>query len=225
MRALLPAALLLLGLGVASLLAACAGAPVPPDWQANAQAALKNFSAAYYAGNTRLAAQEFARARAEIASTGRPDLLARAELLRCAARVASLEFDACAGFEALAADAGVEERAYAAFLAGRWQGLDASLLPAHHRALLAGAADAGALAGIADPMSRLVAAGVLFRMGRLAPAGIAAAAETASANGWRRPLLAWLGVQAARADAAGDSAAAAHIRRRIELVLTSAAAP
>ena len=225
MRALPLAALLLLGLGVASLLAACAGAPVPPDWQANAQAALKNFSAAYYAGNTRLAAQEFARARAEIASTGRPDLLARAELLRCAARVASLEFDACAGFEALAADAGVEERAYAAFLAGRWQGLDASLLPAHHRALLAGAADAGALAGIADPMSRLVAAGVLFRMGRLAPAGIAAAAETASANGWRRPLLAWLGVQAARADAAGDSAAAAHIRRRIELVLTSAAAP
>jgi len=225
MRALLPAALLLLGLGVASLLAACAGAPVPPDWQANAQAALKNFSAAYYAGNTRLAAQEFARARAGIASTGRPDLLARAELLRCAARVASLEFDACAGFEALAADAGVEERAYAAFLAGRWQGLDASLLPAHHRALLAGAADAGALAGIADPMSRLVAAGVLFRMGRLAPAGIAAAAETASANGWRRPLLAWLGVQAGRAEAAGDRDEAARIRRRIELVSTGSTAP
>jgi len=225
MRALLPAALLLLALGVAALLAACAGAPVPPDWQANAQVALRSFSAAYYAGNTRLAEQEFARARAEIASTGRPDLLARAELVRCAARVASLEFDDCAGFEALAADAGAEERAYAAFLAARWQGLDASLLPAHHRALLAGAADAGALAGIEDPMSRLVAAGVLFRLGRLAPAGIAAAAETASANGWRRPLLAWLGVQARRADAAGDLAAAARIRRRIDLVSNSAAAP
>ena len=206
------------------LLAACASAPAPPDWQANAQAALHNFSTAYYAGNTRLAAQEFARARADIASTGRPDLLARAELVRCAARVASLEFDDCPGYEALAADAGAEERAYAAFLGARWQGLDASLLPAHHRALLAGATDAGALAGIRDPMSRLVAAGVLFRLGRLAPAGIATAAETASANGWRRPLLAWLGVQAARADAAGDSAAAERIRRRIELVTNSAAA-
>ncbi len=212
-------------LAAALLLAACAGGPVPPAWQANAQAALRNFSSAYFAGNARLAAQEFARARAEIAATGRPDLLARAELVRCAARVASLEFDDCAGFQALAADAGAEERAYAAFLAGRWQGLDASLLPAQHRALLAGAADAGALAGIEDPMSRLVAAGVLFRLGRLAPAGIAAATETASANGWRRPLLAWLGVQAKRADAAGDDAAAALIRRRIELVTSSSAAP
>jgi hypothetical protein len=207
------------------LLAACAGAPVPPDWQSNAQVALRNFSAAYYAGNTRLAGQEFARARAEIASTGRPDLLARAELVRCAARVASLEFDDCAEFQALAADAGAQERAYADFLAGRWYGLDASLLPAHHRALLTGTSDAGVLAGIADPMSRLVAAGVLFRLGRLAPEGIAAAAETASANGWRRPLLAWLGVQAKRADAAGDNAAAARIRRRIELVTSSPAAP
>lgn len=217
MRALLLVAL--------ALLAACAGAPVPPGWQANAQLALRNFSAAYFDGNTRLAAQEFAHARAEIASTGRPDLLARAELVRCAARVASLEFDDCAEYQALAADAGAEERAYAAFLAGRWQGLDAALLPAQHRALLAGAADAGTLAAIADPMSRLVAAGVLFRIGRLTPAGIAAAAETASANGWRRPLLAWLGVQAQRADAAGDGAAAARIRRRIEIVTSGPAAP
>jgi hypothetical protein len=215
MRAILLAAL--------ALLAACAGTPAPPDWQANAQAALHNFSTAYYAGNTRLAAQEFAHARAEIASTGRPDLLARAELVHCAARVASLEFDDCAGFQALAADAGAEERAYAAFLAGTWQGLDAALLPTQHRALLAGTADAGTLAGIADPMSRLVAAGVLFRMGRLTPAGIAAGVETASANGWRRPLLAWLGVQAQRADAGGDSAEAARIRRRIEIVTSGPA--
>jgi hypothetical protein len=216
MRAISLAAVLLLG--------ACAGAPAPPDWQANAQLALRNFTAAYYAGNMRLADEEFARARAEIASTGRPDLLARAELMRCAARVASLAFDNCPGFEALATDAGPQERAYAAFLAGRWQGLDPALLPAQHRALLAGStdADAGALAAIADPMSRLVAAGVLFRIGRLTPAGIAAATDTASANGWRRPLLAWLSVQAARAAADDDKDAAARIRRRIEIVSTEA---
>jgi hypothetical protein len=74
-------------------------------------------------------------------------------------------------------------------------------------------------------MSRLVAAGVLFRIGRLTPAGLAAAADTASANGWRRPLLAWLGVQAKRADAAGDGAEAARIRRRIELVVSAAGVP
>ncbi len=214
-----------ISLAAVLLLAACAGAPAPPDWQANAQLALRNFTAAYYAGNTRLADQEFARARAEIASTGRPDLLARAELIRCAAHVASLAFDDCPGFEALAADALAPERAYATFLAGRWQGLDPALLPAQHRALLAGTADAETLTAIKDPMSRLVAAGVLFRIGRLTPAGIAAATDTASANGWRRPLLAWLGVEAARADAAGDRDAAARIRRRIDLVSNSSAAP
>jgi hypothetical protein len=224
-RAILYAAALLLALGGATLLAACASSPAPPDWRLNAQASLRDFSAAYYAGNAKLAAREFERARAEIASTGRPDLLARAELVRCAARVASLEFDACAGFQALAADAGPQERAYADFLAGRWQGLDAALLPAHHRTLLKGGADAGALAEIKDPMSRLIAAGVLFRRGRLSPAGIAAATATASDYGWRRPLLAWLGVQAQRADAAGDGAEAARLRRRIELVLSAAAAP
>jgi phospholipid/cholesterol/gamma-HCH transport system permease protein len=38
-------------------------------------------------------------------------------------------------------------------------------------------------------------------------------------------LLAWLGVQAKRADAAGDGASAARIRRRIELVTSGPAAP
>jgi hypothetical protein len=45
---------------------------------------------AYLSGNTRLADFEFARAKQEIASTARPDLMARAELMRCATRVASL---------------------------------------------------------------------------------------------------------------------------------------
>ena len=59
---------------------------------------------------------EFARARAELGSTGSADLVARAELIRCAARAASLEFDNCPGFEKLRADAGAEELAYADFL-------------------------------------------------------------------------------------------------------------
>ena len=196
----------------AALLCACAGTPPPPDWQSNAHLALRNFEAAYLKGDSSAAEAEFARARAELASTGRADLVARAELVRCAARVASLVFDDCPGFAVLAADAGVPERAYAGYIAGRWQGLDASLLPAQHRAVVTG----GALPE--EPMARLVAAGALFRAGRIDPPGIAGASDTASANGWRRPLLAWLGVQEKRAADAGDGEAAARIRRRIELI-------
>src|SRR3990167_9918499 len=104
----------------ALLLSACASKPVPPDWQTNAFAALKDFSAAYLKGNTRLADFEFARAKSEIASTGRADLLARAELTRCAVRLASLELDQCAGYQTLAAEASPDEQAYAAFLTGQW---------------------------------------------------------------------------------------------------------
>jgi hypothetical protein len=69
-----------------------------------------------------------------------------------------------------------------------------------------------------DPLSRLVAAGALFQSGRASPAVVAQAVDTASAQGWRRPLLAWLGVQARLAEQASDADGAARIRRRIQLV-------
>jgi hypothetical protein len=47
---------------------------------------------------------------------------------------------------------------------------------------------------------------------------VAQAVETASAQGWRRPLLAWLGVQAKLAEQGGDAAEAERVRRRMALV-------
>ncbi|MEX2239862.1 MAG: hypothetical protein WD775_04115 [Burkholderiales bacterium] len=203
------------GPAVLLLAAACASGPLPPDWQLEAHGALENYKAAYLKGDAKSAALEFARARGELASTGRAERVAQAELTRCALATASLEFDDCPGFAPLAADAGAAARAYAAYLAGRWDGLDAALLPAAQRAVVAG----GTAAPIAEPLSRLVAAGALFRTQRIGPPDIAAAIEAASAQGWRRPLLAWLGVEERRAQAAGDAGAAAQIRRRIELIL------
>lgn len=181
----------------AFLLTACAGGAPPPDWQLGARGALTQYQRYYLAGDTQLAEREFASAKAEIARTGRLDLLARAELLRCAVRTASLEFEDCAGFEALRAEAGAEERAYAEYLAGR-----ATRGPTE------------------EPLSRLVAAALRMKSGTLTPADLSAAIDAASSQGWRRPLLAWLTVQARRAEESGDQAALVHIRRRIEFVTT-----
>jgi hypothetical protein len=74
-----------------------------------------------------------------------------------------------------------------------------------------------AVVAIKDPLSRLVAAGAVFRANRATPQAIAAAVDTASEQGWRRPLLAWLNVQALRAEKAGDAAEASRLRRRIAL--------
>jgi hypothetical protein len=180
---------------LAVLVAGCSSGPVPPDWQLGAKSALDAFQQRYLRGDTRAAELEFERAKAELSSTGNAALVARAELIRCAVRAASLEFDHCPGFEKLRADAGAEELAYADFLSGK-----------NERA----ATD--------DPLSRLVMHGVKFNSGKAAPENISAAIDISSAQGWRRPLLAWLGVQEKRAEAAGDREALERIRRRIALV-------
>lgn len=186
----------------------------------NAKGSVERAADAGLRGDSKIEAAEFARARAEVARTGRPDLMARVELLRCATRVAALDFAPCAGFDALAPDAAPAEQAYARYLAGTSPASDAALLPEAHRALAAGAATPdAAIAAMADPLSRLVAAGVLLRREVATPAVIEDAVNTASAQGWRRPLLAWLGVQQQRAQAAGATQEAARIQRRIDLVL------
>jgi len=201
--------------------AACSSAP-PVEWQSNAKSALDRAVAAYLAGDTRVANVEFDLARRELARTGRADQVALAELTRCAVQVASLDFGPCEGFEKLRLEANDAQRAYADYLANRLQPADAALLPDQHRASVAGGisgdAAASALRTIDDPLARLVATGVLFQGGRANPAAIALAVETSSAEGWRRPLLAWLGVQLALAEKAGDKIGAEQVRRRIALV-------
>jgi hypothetical protein len=182
-------------LALIALLAGACGGPQPLEWQASAAQALQAFQRHYFAGRTELAEAEFRSARAELARTGRVDLVARAELVRCAVRAAALEFDHCPGFEALRYGAGRDEIAYAAYLSGKGS----------HRAG-------------EDPLSRLVAFAVSLKNQSISPAGIGAAVDIASEQGWRRALLAWLGVQEKRASDAGDSEAAARLRRRIELI-------
>jgi len=177
------------------LLAGCSSGPPPLDWQLNSFTAMQRYTRNYLAGNSRAAAQEFASVKEELSATGRADFVARAELVRCALQTASLDFDSCPGFEKLRADADAEELAYADYLAGKGQ---------------RSASD--------DALSRLVFLGVQFKSGKASPENISSAVDIASAQGWRRPLLAWLGVEEKRAEAAGDREALERIRRRIALV-------
>ena len=202
-------------------LTACASSPKPADWQLEAKGAMDRAVTAYLEGNLRVEAAEMAKARLEIASTGRVDLMARAELLACASRVASLVFEPCAGFEKLRQDAPPAERAYGDYLAGKLQPQDVNLLPKDQQnsaqaAVLRGSA---AIEKIADPLARLVAAATTFQAGQASPALVQAAVDAASSQGWRRPLLAWLGVQFKLAESSGNITEAARVQRRIALVL------
>ena len=202
-------------LAVSVVLAACGSKPPAPDWQVGARGALDRYEQAWLVGETRAADAEFARARRELAATAQASLVARVELTRCALQVASLVFEPCAGFEPLRVDAQPPELAYADYLQGAR--VSPALLPAQHRAVAGGAGDAKAVEAIGDPLARLVAAGVLMRSGRGSPQLMQLAADTASAQGWRRPLLAWLGAQLQLAEQRGAQDEAARLRRRIAL--------
>ncbi len=220
-----------LALVLCALLAGCSSQPPVPDWQINAHGAAQRAVQAYLSGQTRVAQNAFDQARTEIARTGDPALLARLELLRCAAQVGSAVAEPCSRFDALSADAAAPEQAYARYLDGQVQPADVALLPVAQQAVAAAllAGDerraSAALQQVQDPMSQLVAAGVLLRTGHASAPVVATALAVASRQGWRRPLLAWLGLQAARAEAAGDAEEVARLRRRMDIAGHGAPAP
>jgi hypothetical protein len=212
----------------AAALAALAGAcshTAPADWQLIARQSMERASEAYLSGDNRLESFEFEAARAQIARTGRVDLMARLELMRCAARVASLVFETCEGFEAARESAADDERVYADYLAGRLDPRQIDHLPRAQQAAARAAIGDGRDANSsikeqreAAPLSALVASAVLLRAGHTDPVTISNAIDIASDRGWRRPLLAWLGVALMRAQSAADTKEIDRLRRRIDLV-------
>ena len=201
-------------------LAACSSQPPAPDWALAAESATQKATAAYLQGQQRVEALQWQKARDAVASTGQPALAAKVELMRCAAQVASLEWDDCPAYEALAQDAAKEDQAYARYLQGRPQPADIELLPEAQRAVARqlGSAGDAAPVEIKDSLSSLVAAGVQLRSGRASPALLQQAVDTASAQGWRRPLMAWLLLQLKSEQQAGNSDKAAQLERRLKLL-------
>lgn len=211
MRPLLPF------VALALLLAGCGNKPRQPDWLVNADGAQDRYERAFLSGRDRVAVSEFTRFRSEVSSTGNASITARAELTRCAVQVATLDFQPCAGFAPLRADASDAERAYADFLAGTLAPENAKLLPEDYRGVAGGRGGAGTLKGIDNPLSRLVAAAVLLRTQKADPEVLKIAADTASEQGWRRAVMAWLGAQALAAEKAGATEEAARLKRRMEI--------
>ena len=207
------------GLLCCLLLAACSSGPVAPLWQSEAKDALDRANAAYLEGDSRVALSEMTRVRKSISGTGRADWLANAELAHCAAQTASLVVDACGPFEALRADTTVAQSAYADYLRAQISPATLAALPAPQKSIaMQTDGSTTALSGFAEPLSRLVGAAVLLQKGQASPSVINLAIETASQQGWRRPLLAWLGVQLQRVEQTGDTAEADRLRRRMTLV-------
>lgn len=215
----------LLALAVVLLTTACgSGGPPPPDWKTDAADLIARYQKHALAGENTLAERYFQQAVAATGSAGRVAETARLWLVRCATRRAMLIDDACADYLELAQiEPDPADQAYYRFLILDWDGLDAARLPAQHRSLVRAPAGArhAALAGIDDPLARLLDASLLVLRRESTPETLALATETASARGWTQPLLTYLKLQEKQAQTQQDIRAVERLGRRIRLIEAS----
>jgi hypothetical protein len=205
---------------VVALLSACAAKPPVPDWQIEAQSASGRAVKAYLEGERRVAQVEWAKAQREVAATGQPAQMARLALLECAAQTAALELTECPRYNRYAQAAAPAEQAYARYLQAQHGAADVALLPAAQQGVaLQLLAQAQVVLPQAEPLSRLTAAGVALRAGVIDRQGVEQAMDTASAQGWRRAVMAWALVAQRMAQAAGDTAAVNALALRLQVLL------
>ncbi|HEY9097951.1 MAG TPA: hypothetical protein VIN38_03675 [Thiobacillus sp.] len=212
----------LLVLASVVLLTACgSGGPPPPDWKTDSADLIERYKKHALLGENILAERYFQQAITATGGAGRVADTARLWLVRCATRRAMLIDDSCSEYADLAKiEPNAADHAYYQFVTLRWNTVDIALLPSQHRDLVR--APAGTrqetLGRVADPLARLLDASLLVMRKESDSNTLALATETASAQGWRQPLLTYLKLQEKQALEQGNVAEQAKLAKRIQLV-------
>lgn len=206
------------------LLTACGSRPAP-EWIGASYNHLEAFKRHDLRGNERLAEQSFQRALEEIQSSGDIEAMAIAYLTKFAVRTASLEdFDDREYLNLAAADSGLPHMQYYSFLKDFRSGVDPDQLPRQYRDFLKAIRNgspseiAGEATRIDDPLSRLIAVGLAVRGGLESESLLNGAIETASRQGWKKPLLAYLKRIERHYDSVKEVKKAADVRKRLDLI-------
>lgn len=199
-------------------LSACSSAPPSKDWSNNSYADQQSAIKYILLGESKKAQAAITQLRKNLSVTARTDLAAKTELILCATQQAALIMPPCENFEKLKPDAKPTELAYAQFLSGQWNTMAVQLLPGQYQALVQHPHPESQLAGIESPLSRLIAGSVLLQKNQLSANGLELMVSTASNEGWRKPLLAWLSVQLKVFEQNQDTQAAILVKRRIQML-------
>jgi hypothetical protein len=206
----------------ALLLSACGGGPPAPDWKKDSASLIGKYSKAELKGENKLAERYFEQAQDAAGSTGKLEETAKLNLILCATRQASLNFDPCTAYLTLAKlSPNSENETYHRFITGKWEGMDDSKLPAQYRDFVASrdaAKQLAALQEIKDPLSRLIAVSIAVLRKQADNAALNLAADTASEQGWRKPLLVYLKLLENHASLKNNVSQLEALRARIKLV-------
>lgn len=212
--------------GLIMLTACGSGGPPPPDWKIDSADLIERYKKQALLGENTLAERYFQRAIAATGGAGRVADTAHLWLVRCATRRAMLIDDPCTEYADLAKiEPNAADQAYYQFLTLHWAAMDITQLPEQHRDLVRASATTRRtlLTRVNDPLARLLDASLLVMRQEADDATLTLATETASAQGWRQPLLTYLRLQEKQAAARGNVAEQARLDRRIQLVEQSLA--
>jgi hypothetical protein len=210
------------------LVAGCSSKPAPV-WIVAGHHQLDTFKNDFLTGRPPLVTElHFKMATEEIKKSGDLDLLGKAWLTRMALHVAVLEeieeiAEGEYGKIATASPVPANRNFYL-FLSGKSGMVDDALLPAQYRPFLKAlrngdaAVEVRRMTEIDDPLSRLIAAGLLARSGLENESLLRTAVETASQNGWKRALIAWLERLRLFHEKSGEVAKAETVRQRLNLI-------
>jgi hypothetical protein len=215
----------ILFLTIVLLICACGVAGQVPVWKEKAYSQLEEYKTSFLTGREASTEPHFEKARREIAAGNDIGLLTIAYLTKYALHAASLEpFDASEFAKLYRLEPHPSDMAYCHFLKGNFSAVDGKTLPTRYAGVLSAASGRdSALAGreiaaMDDPLSRLIACGVWVRYLPADEAIFQIGIATASANGWRRPLWAYLERLQSYYLENGDQAKANSVSERLKLL-------
>jgi hypothetical protein len=206
------------------LLAGC-GSKTIPDWTNAAFNQLESYKQSYLSGQLRVAEIHFNKATEEIRKSGNLDLLAKAYLTKCAVQTVAIEkIDDSAYLQIETLSPSPTNKTYHRFLRGDFDQVSPNLLPEQYRSFfdtlrVVKTGDAtDELLKMEDPLSRLIAASLAVQHNRCDERCFQVAIDSASKNGWKKPLLVYLEKLQSFYETNKDPEKASVIQKKIELI-------
>jgi hypothetical protein len=203
----------------------CGGSKQIPDWIKASFNELENYKKNYLSGKDRIAELQFNKAVDEIKKSGNLEILGRAYLTKYAVHVAVIEaFDDGEYLRIDAIQPVLQTRTFYSFLKGSFDTVDQRLLPQQYdgflRAFRKGKIEdiAYEISKIEDPLSKLIAIGLLVKKNTYDEGILKIAIDTASYNGWKRALLVYLNKLQSFYEMKKETQKAANIEKKIQLI-------
>ena len=207
------------------LLVGCGSSKPVPDWTYASFNQLDNYKKSCLIGKERIAEAYFNKAVDEIKSSGDLDILARAYLTKYAVQVAVLEaFDGREYLRIDAVEPVLQNKNFYSFLKGAFDNVDEKLLPQQYagffRTFKSGKKDAVAyeISKMENPLSKLIAIGLLVKKDKYDEIDLKLAIDIASEKGWKKALLAYLGKLQSFYKTNTQQDKAANVEKRIQLI-------